>query len=43
MNMAIDLDLNKDGKIMFNEFSLWWLSGRRGATGTMSRILYAKI
>jgi hypothetical protein len=43
MNMSIDLDLNKDGKISFDEFKLWWLSGRRGVTGTMSRILLAKL
>ena len=23
-----DLDLNKDNKISFDEFSVWWLSGR---------------
>ena len=23
-----DLDLNKDGKITYEEFSKWWLSGR---------------
>lgn len=23
-----DLDMNKDGKISYDEFSKWWLSGR---------------
>ena len=23
-----DLDINKDGKISYEEFSTWWLSGR---------------
>lgn len=30
-----DLDLNKDGKISLEEFTIWWLSGRQGLTGWM--------
>lgn len=37
-----DLDTNKDGKISFEEFSQWWLSGRQGLAGWMRRLLIAK-
>jgi hypothetical protein len=40
-NMMLDLDRNKDGKISLEEFQLWWMSGRQGATGTMSRLMEA--
>lgn len=40
-NMMMDLDRNKDGKISLEEFQLWWLGGRKGATGTMSRLMEA--
>lgn len=42
-NMVKDLDLNKDGKISPDEFSLWWLSGRKGSTGKMSQLVAAKM
>jgi Ca2+-binding EF-hand superfamily protein len=35
-NMVNDLDFDKDGSISLNEFEIWWLSGRKGSTGTMS-------
>ena len=35
-NMIADLDYNKDGMISKEEFHMWWLSGRKGTTGTMS-------
>jgi Ca2+-binding EF-hand superfamily protein len=34
-NMMNDLDFDKDGKISIDEFHKWWLSGRKGHTGTM--------
>lgn len=42
-NMVKDLDLNGDGQISPDEFSLWWLAGRKGATGAMSQLLAAKL
>lgn len=38
-NMIADLDFDKDGKISKEEFNLWWLAGRKGQTGTMSKVL----
>lgn len=38
-NMMTDLDYNKDGKISPDEFHLWWLSGRKGTTGTMKQLM----
>lgn len=38
-----DLDQNKDGKISFEEFSQWWLSGRQGLTDWMRSLLAFKI
>jgi Ca2+-binding EF-hand superfamily protein len=35
-NMVADIDLNLDGKISPEEFQLWWLSGRKGCSGSMS-------
>ena len=40
-NMMLDLDRNKDGAIDLDEFQSWWLAGRKGATGTMSRLVEA--
>jgi len=40
-NMMQDLDRNKDGKISLEEFTAWWLTGRKGVTGTMSRLMEA--
>ena len=40
-NMMMDLDRNKDGKISLEEFNAWWLTGRKGVTGTMSRLMEA--
>jgi hypothetical protein len=37
-NMMLDLDKNRDGKISVEEFEFWWLSGRAGPTGAMSKI-----
>lgn len=42
-NMIKDLDLNGDGKISLSEFAHWWLTGRRGLTGTMRRLVSAKL
>lgn len=39
--MMLDLDRNKDGKISLDEFQSWWLAGRKGVTGTMSRLMEA--
>jgi hypothetical protein len=41
-NMIRDLDMNGDGLISPEEFNLWWLNGRRGFTGAMSKLLMAK-
>jgi hypothetical protein len=38
-NMMNDLDFNKDGKISPDEFHMWWLSGRKGKTGTMQQLI----
>lgn len=38
-----DLDVNKDGKISYEEFTAWWLSGRQGLSGMMRRLLAIKI
>lgn len=40
-NMMLDLDRNGDGKISLDEFQTWWLTGRKGVTGTMSRLMEA--
>lgn len=41
--MIDDLDLNKDGKISPDEFTLWWLAGRHGKVATMGKLLEAKL
>jgi hypothetical protein len=38
-----DLDQNKDGKISYEEFSRWWLSGRQGLSGWMRKLLSFKL
>ena len=38
-NMLLDLDSNNDGTISLEEFQKWWLSGRQGITGAMSRLM----
>mmetsp|Transcript_11045 Transcript_11045/g.11140 ORF Transcript_11045/g.11140 Transcript_11045/m.11140 type:complete len:109 (+) Transcript_11045:337-663(+) len=38
-----DLDQNKDGKISYEEFSQWWLSGRQGLSKAMRRLLAIKL
>lgn len=38
-----DLDQNKDGKISYEEFSTWWLSGRQGLSGWMRKLLGFKL
>ena len=38
-----DLDQNKDGKISYDEFRKWWLSGRQGLSPWMRRLLAFKI
>jgi Ca2+-binding EF-hand superfamily protein len=37
-----DIDINKDNKISFTEFSKWWLSGRQGLSPWMRRFLSSK-
>ena len=34
----MDLDKDRDGAIQEEEFELWWLSGRQGATGALSKV-----
>jgi len=41
--MMEEVDLDKNGVIDRSEFELWWLSGRKGATGTMAKVLAAKL
>lgn len=38
-----DIDINKDNKLSYEEFSKWWLSGRQGLSPLMRRLLAAKI
>jgi hypothetical protein len=38
-----DLDINKDNKISYDEFSKWWLSGRQGLSPFMRRLLGFKL
>lgn len=38
-----DLDRNHDGKISYDEFSSWWLSGRQGISDTMRKLLGYKL
>lgn len=38
-----DLDINKDRKISYEEFSNWWLSGRQGLSPLMRRLLTFKL
>jgi calmodulin len=35
----LDLDLNKDGVIDFNEFKRWWFSGFKSYSGTRRTLL----
>jgi len=37
-NMMQDLDTNRDGVISLMEFSMWWLSGRQGMTGSTTKM-----
>jgi len=39
----IDLDVNKDNKITFDEFKRWWLSGKQGLSRWMRRFLAWKL
>jgi len=41
-NMIRDLDINGDGMISLPEFNIWWLAGRKGFTGKMSKLIMAK-
>lgn len=34
-----DLDENKDGKVSFEEFRHWWLSGRQNVSPLMKRLI----
>jgi hypothetical protein len=38
-----EVDLNKDGKISFEEFANWWRSGRHGKTFMLSDIIMKEI
>lgn len=38
-----DLDVNKDNRISYDEFSKWWLSGRQGLSPMMRRLLASKL
>ncbi len=38
-----DLDIDKDNRISFEEFSKWWLSGRQGLSPWMRRLLASKL
>jgi len=38
-----DLDINKDGKISFDEFKTWWLSGKQGLSPMMRKLLGFKL
>lgn len=38
-----DLDINKDNKVTYDEFSKWWLSGRQGLSPWMRYLLASKI
>jgi hypothetical protein len=38
-NIMNDLDYNKDRLISADEFHIWWLAGRKGATGTMAQMI----
>jgi hypothetical protein len=38
-----DLDVNKDNKISYEEFSQWWLSGRQGLSEWMRSLLSFKL
>lgn len=38
-----DLDIDKDNRISFEEFSKWWLSGRQGLSPWMRRLLSSKL
>ena len=38
-----DLDIDKDNRISYEEFSKWWLSGRQGLSPWMRRLLASKL
>jgi hypothetical protein len=38
-----DLDANHDGKISLEEFQSWWLTGRRGLSPFMRKMLGLKL
>lgn len=38
-----DLDIDKDNRISYEEFSKWWLSGRQGLSTWMRRLLASKL
>jgi hypothetical protein len=42
-NMMEELDSDKNGVIDKQEFQLWWMSGRKGPTGTFSKVLANKL
>jgi hypothetical protein len=41
--MMQDLDTNGDGRITFEEFAVWWLSGRQGRTSALSKMFSATV
>lgn len=42
-NMMQDLDTNRDGMISLMEFTMWWLSGRKGMTGGTTKMFAAMV
>jgi hypothetical protein len=38
-----DLDIDKDNKISYKEFSKWWLSGRQGLSPWIRRLMASKL
>jgi Ca2+-binding EF-hand superfamily protein len=36
-----DIDTDKDGHISWEEFSTWWLKGRKGRSKLMRKLLHA--
>jgi hypothetical protein len=41
--MITDLDFTGDGEITKDEFSTWWLGGRKGRSGNFSKLVAAKL